>query len=187
MKWELPVSVSSLNPLHHRVVLYVFLQHFRPWHLASFCAHLPLLLPICRTLIDKDVSIPPETFRKHVDASLTYINRALKQMSRLFLVEDLVDSLKVSVAAAFTHGPLSSHFNLHIMENYSHSTPLLGAVFFYWLVTQHVEGVGLTHTQRKKNLYNSVLRGCLSYVPKYKFWRLVFIEFHSFDFLFVLV
>uniref|UniRef100_A0AAQ5X878 Reticulon n=1 Tax=Amphiprion ocellaris TaxID=80972 RepID=A0AAQ5X878_AMPOC len=52
-----------------------------------------------KTLIDKDVSIPPETFRKHVDASLTYINRALKQMSRLFLVEDLVDSLKVSSSA----------------------------------------------------------------------------------------
>uniref|UniRef100_A0A3Q0S832 Reticulon n=1 Tax=Amphilophus citrinellus TaxID=61819 RepID=A0A3Q0S832_AMPCI len=48
-------------------------------------------------LIDKDVSIPPETFRKHVDASLAYINRALKQMSRLFLVEDLVDSLKLAV------------------------------------------------------------------------------------------
>nr|XP_043878732.1 reticulon-3 isoform X3 [Solea senegalensis] len=50
-----------------------------------------------KTLIDKDVSIPPETFRKHVDTSLTYINRALKQMSRLFLVEDLVDSLKLAV------------------------------------------------------------------------------------------
>lgn len=61
---------------------------------ASFSLSLPLSLR--RALIDKDVSIPPETFRKHVDASLTYINRALKQMSRLFLVEDLVDSLKVS-------------------------------------------------------------------------------------------
>ncbi|XP_069015108.1 reticulon-3 isoform X1 [Embiotoca jacksoni] len=50
-----------------------------------------------KALIDKDVSIAPETFRKHVDASLTYINRALKQMSRLFLVEDLVDSLKLAV------------------------------------------------------------------------------------------
>ena len=48
-----------------------------------------------RALMEKDVSVPPETFRKHVDVSLTYINRALKQMSRLFLVEDLVDSLKV--------------------------------------------------------------------------------------------
>ncbi|XP_031733549.1 reticulon-3 isoform X1 [Anarrhichthys ocellatus] len=50
-----------------------------------------------KTLIDKDVSIPPEIFRKHVDFSLTHINRALKQMSRLFLVEDLVDSLKLAV------------------------------------------------------------------------------------------
>ncbi|XP_077355572.1 reticulon-3 isoform X2 [Festucalex cinctus] len=50
-----------------------------------------------KSLIDKDVSIPSETFRKHVDTSLTYINRALKQMSRLFLVEDLVDSLKLAV------------------------------------------------------------------------------------------
>ncbi|CAF92998.1 unnamed protein product, partial [Tetraodon nigroviridis] len=50
-----------------------------------------------KTLIEKDVSIPPETFRKHVDCGLTHINRALKQMSRLFLVEDLVDSLKLAV------------------------------------------------------------------------------------------
>ncbi|XP_061816003.2 reticulon-3 isoform X1 [Nerophis lumbriciformis] len=50
-----------------------------------------------KSLMDKDVRIPPETFRKHVDVSLTYINRALKQMSRLFLVEDLVDSLKLAV------------------------------------------------------------------------------------------
>lgn len=78
---------------------YVFLHHFQPRHKASFCAHLPLLLPLGRALIDKDVSIPPETFRKHVDTSLTYINRALKQMSRLFLVEDLVDSLKVSTSS----------------------------------------------------------------------------------------
>lgn len=56
--------------------------------------------PPPRSLIDKDVSIPPETFRKHVDTSLTYINRALKQMSRLFLVEDLVDSLKVRTSNA---------------------------------------------------------------------------------------
>ncbi|XP_051922163.1 reticulon-3 isoform X1 [Hippocampus zosterae] len=50
-----------------------------------------------KSLIDKDVSIAPETFRKHVDTSLAYINRALKQTSRLFLVEDLVDSLKLAV------------------------------------------------------------------------------------------
>ncbi|XP_077597661.1 reticulon-3 isoform X2 [Stigmatopora nigra] len=50
-----------------------------------------------KPLLEKDVSISAETFRKHVDASLTYINGALKQLSRLFLVEDLVDSLKLAV------------------------------------------------------------------------------------------
>uniref|UniRef100_A0A672LFU4 Reticulon n=1 Tax=Sinocyclocheilus grahami TaxID=75366 RepID=A0A672LFU4_SINGR len=37
------------------------------------------------------------TFRKHVDVCLTHVNHVLKQMSRLFLVEDLVDSLKLAV------------------------------------------------------------------------------------------
>ncbi|XP_016334453.1 reticulon-3-like, partial [Sinocyclocheilus anshuiensis] len=50
-----------------------------------------------RALMEKDVTVPPETFRKHVDACLTHVNRVLKQMSRLFLVQDLVDSLKLAV------------------------------------------------------------------------------------------
>ncbi|GAA6100855.1 reticulon-3 isoform X1 [Tachysurus ichikawai] len=50
-----------------------------------------------KELMEKDVSLAPETFHKHVDSCLTYINRALKQMCRLFLVEDLVDSLKLAV------------------------------------------------------------------------------------------
>ncbi|CAB1351804.1 unnamed protein product [Coregonus sp. 'balchen'] len=53
-----------------------------------------------KALMEKDVSVPPETFRKHVDVSLTYINRFLKQMSKLFLVEDLIDSLKVGLGMA---------------------------------------------------------------------------------------
>ncbi|XP_035265535.1 reticulon-3 isoform X2 [Anguilla rostrata] len=50
-----------------------------------------------KELMDKDVSIAPETFRKHVDSCLSHVNRALKHLSRLFLVEDLVDSLKLAV------------------------------------------------------------------------------------------
>ncbi|XP_058637114.1 reticulon-3 isoform X2 [Onychostoma macrolepis] len=50
-----------------------------------------------KALMEKDVSVPPETFRKHVDSCLTHVNRVLKKMSRLFLVEDLVDSLKLAV------------------------------------------------------------------------------------------
>ncbi|KAK2913455.1 hypothetical protein Q8A67_001854 [Cirrhinus molitorella] len=50
-----------------------------------------------KALMEKDVTVPPETFRKHVDGCLAHVNRVLKQMSRLFLVEDLVDSLKLAV------------------------------------------------------------------------------------------
>ncbi|XP_037615338.1 reticulon-3 isoform X1 [Sebastes umbrosus] len=72
-----------------------------------------------KTLIDKDVSIPPETFRKHVDASLTHINRGLKQMSRLFLVEDLVDSLKLAVVMwLFTYvGAVFNGITILILAN----------------------------------------------------------------------
>ncbi|KAG7259368.1 hypothetical protein CRUP_010766 [Coryphaenoides rupestris] len=48
-----------------------------------------------KTLMDKDVSIPPETFRKHVDASLTYIQPRPQADEPPLLVEDLIDSLKV--------------------------------------------------------------------------------------------
>ncbi|XP_018607400.1 reticulon-3-B [Scleropages formosus] len=51
-----------------------------------------------KALLDKDIGIPTETFRKHTDVCLSRVNRALKQMRRLFLVEDLVDSLKLAVA-----------------------------------------------------------------------------------------
>ena len=71
---------------------------------------------LCRSLIEKDVSIPPETFRKHVDASLTYINRALKQLSRLFLVEDLVDSLKVKLLKALYLPSLISISTTYMMN-----------------------------------------------------------------------
>ncbi|XP_061089807.1 reticulon-3 isoform X3 [Conger conger] len=50
-----------------------------------------------KEFMEKDVSIPPETFHKHVDSCLCCVNRALKYLSRLFLVEDLVDSLKLAV------------------------------------------------------------------------------------------
>uniref|UniRef100_A0A3B3T5P7 Reticulon n=2 Tax=Paramormyrops kingsleyae TaxID=1676925 RepID=A0A3B3T5P7_9TELE len=50
-----------------------------------------------KALMEKDVSVPPDTFRKYVDISLSYINQGLKHASRLFLVEDLVDSIKLAV------------------------------------------------------------------------------------------
>lgn len=46
--------------------------------------------------MEKDITISPQKFRKHVDHALTHINRGLLEARRLLLVEDVVDSLKVS-------------------------------------------------------------------------------------------
>lgn len=46
--------------------------------------------------MEQDLTVQPEMFRKYVDVFLTYVNRAVKQVRHLLLVEDLVDSLKVT-------------------------------------------------------------------------------------------
>uniref|UniRef100_A0A3B5AU37 Reticulon n=1 Tax=Stegastes partitus TaxID=144197 RepID=A0A3B5AU37_9TELE len=98
-----------------------------------------------KALIDKDVSIPPETFRKHVDASLTYINRALKQMSRLFLVEDLVDSLKLAVVMwLLTYvGAVFNGITILILGN----KHVFYEISFFSLQTQIDQYIDLARTQ----------------------------------------
>uniref|UniRef100_A0A8C6TQK3 Reticulon n=1 Tax=Neogobius melanostomus TaxID=47308 RepID=A0A8C6TQK3_9GOBI len=60
-----------------------------------------------KSLIEKDVSIPPETFRKHVDSSLTYINRALKQLWAVFNKNNLfVNYIHMSDILLFAVPPI---------------------------------------------------------------------------------
>uniref|UniRef100_A0A673ZG99 Reticulon n=1 Tax=Salmo trutta TaxID=8032 RepID=A0A673ZG99_SALTR len=47
-------------------------------------------------LMEQDLTVQPEMFRKYVDVFLTYVNRVVKQVRHLLLVEDLVDSLKLA-------------------------------------------------------------------------------------------
>ncbi|CAB1333180.1 unnamed protein product [Coregonus sp. 'balchen'] len=49
-----------------------------------------------KCVMEQDLTVQPETFRKYVDVCLTYVNRAIKQARHLLLVEDLVDSLKLA-------------------------------------------------------------------------------------------
>ncbi|XP_061462345.1 reticulon-3 isoform X2 [Rhineura floridana] len=50
-----------------------------------------------RTYLDVDIALSSEAFHNYVSAGMTHINHALKLILRLFLVEDLVDSLKLAV------------------------------------------------------------------------------------------
>ncbi|XP_032818359.1 reticulon-1-A-like isoform X5 [Petromyzon marinus] len=47
--------------------------------------------------LDKDLAVSPEVARKYSDASLARVNRTLRELQRLFLVHDLLDSIKFAV------------------------------------------------------------------------------------------
>ncbi|KAJ6654184.1 hypothetical protein lerEdw1_007281 [Lerista edwardsae] len=50
-----------------------------------------------KAYLDLDVAVSSETFHNYVSATMVHVNHALKLIMRLFLVEDLVDSLKLAV------------------------------------------------------------------------------------------
>ncbi|XP_072517551.1 reticulon-3-like [Salminus brasiliensis] len=49
-----------------------------------------------KVLLDRDITITPETAHRYMDVLLLNINRALIHTRRLLLVEDVVDSLKLA-------------------------------------------------------------------------------------------
>ncbi|XP_066064281.1 reticulon-3 isoform X4 [Chamaea fasciata] len=50
-----------------------------------------------RTYLELDVTLSPETFQAHAAVVAQHLNRALRLLVRLFLVEDLVDSLELAL------------------------------------------------------------------------------------------
>lgn len=47
-----------------------------------------------KTILERDVDIPKEKAKEFVEASIDHINAHSKELRRLFLVEDIVDSIK---------------------------------------------------------------------------------------------
>ncbi|XP_074087316.1 reticulon-3 isoform X1 [Macrotis lagotis] len=50
-----------------------------------------------KAYLDVDIALSSEAFHNYVNAAMVHVNKALKLIIRLFLVEDLVDSLKLAV------------------------------------------------------------------------------------------
>ncbi|XP_048367829.1 reticulon-3 isoform X2 [Sphaerodactylus townsendi] len=50
-----------------------------------------------KAYLDRDITLSSETFHNYMSAAMVHINHGLKLVTRLFLVEDLVDSLKLAV------------------------------------------------------------------------------------------
>ncbi|XP_046723277.1 reticulon-1a isoform X3 [Silurus meridionalis] len=54
-----------------------------------------------KAYLEKEISLSPEQISKYVEKVQLYINCTLKELRRLFLVQDLVDSLKFAVLMWF--------------------------------------------------------------------------------------
>lgn len=51
-----------------------------------------------REYLELDLSLPQDKVREIVDTGVTHINAGIKELRRLFLVEDLIDSVKFAVS-----------------------------------------------------------------------------------------
>lgn len=85
------------------------------WQL--WCALFP------RAYLESDVAISEELVQKYSNSALGHVNCTIKELRRLFLVDDLVDSLKVSLLAFhfwhtqnLTSKELGVSFNLSILR-----------------------------------------------------------------------
>lgn len=63
--------------------------------------HHPLCPP--RQYLDHDVSLSEDSVHKYSDVVLAKLNKVIVELRRLFLVEDLVDSIKVRTAPTHTN------------------------------------------------------------------------------------
>lgn len=54
----------------------------------------------CRQYLDQEVALSEDMVHKYSDLALAKINKSIGELRRLFLVEDLVDSIKVGGACS---------------------------------------------------------------------------------------
>lgn len=71
------------------------------------------VMSVCRLYLEQDVSLPDEVVRKYSDIALGRINTAINELRRLFLVEDLVDSLKVRISEIMKRTQLFYYFYMN--------------------------------------------------------------------------
>lgn len=65
----------------------------------SFNQLLTLFYCGCRAYLEVEMSLSHDQMQKYAENAQYYINSTLKELRRLFLVQDLVDSLKVTLCS----------------------------------------------------------------------------------------
>lgn len=74
----------------------------------TFIIFIIALLPL-RQYLDQDVALSQDLVHKHSDVVLAKLNKSIVELRRLFLVEDLVDSIKVSPSSRWWFWSGSGH------------------------------------------------------------------------------
>lgn len=68
----------------------------------------------CRQYLDQEVALSEDMVHKYSDMVLAKLNKTIGDLRRVFLVEDLVDSIKVS---------LKARVSLQVSRSSAHSSP----------------------------------------------------------------
>lgn len=58
---------------------------------------------VTRAYLEIEISLSQDQISKYADKILLYTNTCMKELRRLFLVQDLVDSLKVCLTPSYHH------------------------------------------------------------------------------------
>lgn len=58
---------------------------------------------VTRAYLEMEISLSQDQISKYADKILLYTNTCMKELRRLFLVQDLVDSLKVCLTLTYHH------------------------------------------------------------------------------------
>lgn len=87
---------------------------------------------VTRAYLEVEIALSQDQISKYADKILLYSNTCMKELRRLFLVQDLIDSLKVCLIFKFHHSlplaPLTRH-----VSNLNHAVFQFAVLM--WLLT----------------------------------------------------
>lgn len=85
------------------------------------------LPPLLRVYLEQEIALSPEQISKYVEKVQLYLNYTLKELRRLFLVQDLIDSLKVRWSHDLINLPIGRfhHSTVRRFTNNSHLSHFL--------------------------------------------------------------
>lgn len=94
------------------------------------------LLSFFRNYLEVEIALSADQISKYVDKTQLYINSTLKELRRLFLVQDLVDSIKVITAINISFKNITFPNFSMILLQFQFVLKAHSLILLYWLIQQ---------------------------------------------------